>query len=74
MKTKRQMVFAGGTAENAFTRLTLMAMRERIVTSGALDAEGVDRALAAVDDPERTILTGTMIACWGRARGGMPGA
>src|SRR5262245_8490531 len=66
----RVRLFAGGTAETAFSRLTLTAMRERIVTSGALDADGVDRAIAAFDDPERTYVSATMIACWGRARGG----
>ena len=48
-------------------RLTLTAMRERIVASGAADAKLVDRAIAAFDDPERTYLSATMIACWGRA-------
>jgi hypothetical protein len=61
-------VFAGGTTETAFSRLTLTAMRERIVTAGAVDADGVGRAIAALDDPGRTFLSGTMIACWGRAR------
>ncbi len=70
----RVRVFAGGTAETAFSRLTLVAMRERIVTSGALDADSVERAIAALDDPERTFLSGTMIACWGRARDAKHGA
>jgi hypothetical protein len=49
-------------------------MRERIVASGALDADGVERAIAAFDDPGRTFLSGTMIACWGWARDGTHGA
>jgi hypothetical protein len=64
----RVRVFAGGTAETAFSRLTLTAMRQRVVDSSALDADRIDRAIAACDDPGRTFLSGTMIACWGRAR------
>ena len=66
----RVCVFAGGTPETAFSCLTLTAMRERLVTVGALDADLVGRAIAAFDDPQRTFLSGTMIACWGRARDG----
>jgi len=65
----RVRVFAGGTADTAFSRLTLTAMHERIVTSGTLGEDLVDRAIAAFDDPERTYLSPTMIACWGRAQG-----
>jgi SAM-dependent methyltransferase len=62
----RVRVFAGGTPDTAFARLTLTAMRERIVAAGALEAHLVDRAIAAFDDPERTFLSPTMIAGWGR--------
>jgi SAM-dependent methyltransferase len=62
----RVRVFPGGSPDTAFTRLTLVAMRERIVASGAVEERLVDRAIAAHDDPQRTYLSPTMIAAWGR--------
>jgi SAM-dependent methyltransferase len=63
----RVRVYAGGTPETAFMRLSLAALRPMLVESGALDDALVERALVAADDPERTYLSPTMVAAWGRA-------
>src|SRR5262245_17331463 len=62
----RVRVFPGGSPDTAFMRLTLTAMRARIVASGAVEEQVVDKAIAAFDDPQRTHLSPTMVAAWGR--------
>ncbi len=54
---------AGGPLEVA--RIDVLADG---LEQGAFDEDLVDRAIAAFDDPERTFLSPTMIACWGRAQ------
>jgi SAM-dependent methyltransferase len=63
----RVRIYQGGSPETAFARLSVIAMRERIVASGNVAAVMVDRALAAFDDPQRTYLSPTLVAAWGRA-------
>ncbi len=64
----RVRVYAGGTPDTAFGRLSLAALRVPLVQSGAVTDEMVERALSAFEDPQRTYLSPTLVAAWGRAR------
>jgi SAM-dependent methyltransferase len=68
----RVRVFPGGTPDTAFTRLSLEALRAKLVESGALDDGLIEYALAAYDDPEHTFISPTMMAAWGRAMAPRP--
>jgi len=63
----RVRVFPGGTPDTAFTRLSLEALQTTLVESGALDDGVIAYALAAYDDPERTFISPTLMAAWGRS-------
>jgi 2-polyprenyl-3-methyl-5-hydroxy-6-metoxy-1,4-benzoquinol methylase len=62
----------GGTTGTATLRLGLMALRDRLVSSG-LAAEDIDREIARYGDPGVATMFGPIVAAWGR-RPGVAGA
>jgi 2-polyprenyl-3-methyl-5-hydroxy-6-metoxy-1,4-benzoquinol methylase len=58
----------GGTAGTATLRLGLVALRDRIVSSG-LAPEDIDRAIARYEDPGIATMFGPIVAAWGRRPG-----
>lgn len=52
--------------ESAFESGSLTALREGIQARGALTSEEVDEALTIFDDPANAVISGVMIAAWGR--------
>jgi SAM-dependent methyltransferase len=62
----RVRVVRGGTPETAFFRLSMTSLRDRLVESGRASHAGIDSVLQRLDDPERTLLSPLMVACWGR--------
>lgn len=65
----RLRVSEGGGPGIAFGRLSLLSLAPVLVEEGRLSQEDVDAALAAMDDPEATYLTATLVAAWGRRPG-----
>ena len=64
----RVRVIRGGTTETAFHRLSVEALRGRLVATGALTELEIEQALGRLDDPDRTFLSPVMVAAWGRRR------
>jgi SAM-dependent methyltransferase len=62
----RVRLIRGATPETAFYRLSLQALRDSLVESGALTKDETDEALARTDDPEAVYLSPIMVAAWGR--------
>jgi SAM-dependent methyltransferase len=62
----RARVYRGGTPGTAFIRLSLEALRDRIVAAGQLADEEIEEGLAAVDDPGNVFVSPLMVAAWGR--------
>jgi hypothetical protein len=56
----------GGSAGTAFERFSILALRDKLVGSGAMTEEEVDATLDYLGDPERLVLTPVMYAAWGR--------
>jgi SAM-dependent methyltransferase len=63
----RVRLIKGGSPETAFYRLSLEALREPLIESGALSEEEVATALARLDEPQAVYLSPIMVAAWGRA-------
>jgi SAM-dependent methyltransferase len=61
----RVAVYRGGSPAAAWSRLTLEALRDRL----SVPEIDIEHALARFDDPETTIVSGAVIAAWGRVRG-----
>jgi SAM-dependent methyltransferase len=64
----RVQLISGGTPETAFYRLSLEALRQPLIDSGALSKEEAAEALARLDDPEAVYLSPIMVAAWGRSK------
>lgn len=62
----RSYMVRGGTADGEFYRLSLAALRERLIEAEALTAEEMDRAQALLEDPLFATMTPVMVAAWGR--------
>jgi ubiquinone/menaquinone biosynthesis C-methylase UbiE len=63
----RACVVRGGTPEADFARLTLLALRARMVDAALVSEEGCDAALQRYDDPSWFRVGPMMVAAWGRA-------
>jgi hypothetical protein len=63
----RVRLIQGGTPETAFYKLSLEALRQPLIDSGALSEEEAAQALARLDDPETVYLSPIMVAAWGRS-------
>ena len=50
----------------AFYRLSLVSLRDAVVERGVVTEGEVNEALAAFEDPDRSIVSPTMVAAWGR--------
>ena len=57
----------GGSRWAAFYQLTARQMRDRMIASGALSAEGCDAGLALLDDPSFWAPASAELGVWGRA-------
>jgi SAM-dependent methyltransferase len=62
----RAYVVHGGSPGTAFERFSLLAVRDKLVGSGAVTDEEVDATLAGLGDPGRHVYTPVMYAAWGR--------
>jgi hypothetical protein len=62
----RVRLIRGGTPDTAFFRLTLEALRDRLVESGRASYDELEEQQTTHDDPARTWLSPVLVACWGR--------
>jgi 2-polyprenyl-3-methyl-5-hydroxy-6-metoxy-1,4-benzoquinol methylase len=63
----RAPIFSGGSPGVAAHRFTLEHLRDRLVGSGAVTREELDREIAGLDDPKTLCsLPSVMVAAWGR--------
>jgi SAM-dependent methyltransferase len=62
----RAYVVHGGSPGTAFERFSLLAVRDKLVGSGALTDEEVDGAVRYLEDPTRHVRTPVLYAAWGR--------
>ena len=62
----RVRLVRGGTPDTAFFKLSLGALRGRLVETGAATDAEVDGLLGRLDEPGTTRLSPVLVACWGR--------
>jgi SAM-dependent methyltransferase len=62
----RVRLIRGGTPDTVFFKLSLEALRGRLVEMGAKTDEEIDRLLTRLDEPGTTRLSPLLVACWGR--------
>jgi SAM-dependent methyltransferase len=63
----RARVVRGGSSDVEFSRLTVLALRARLVETGLLSDADCDAALECYDDPASFRVGPLMVAAWGRA-------
>lgn len=68
MAEGRSRLFRSGTTDVQFYKLSVQALRDRLVESGRVTAEEVDDLVARMEKPGRISLSALMVACWGRKR------
>lgn len=62
----RSYMIRGASPDGEFYRLSLAALRDRLVERGALTVEEMDGAERLLDDPLFATMTPVMVAAWGR--------
>lgn len=65
----RMLVLPTAHPGSAFYRLSLVALREPLISAGKISEAEADEVVAHMEDEDRFIISPTMIAAWGR-RGG----
>ena len=64
----RTRLIRGGTDDTAFYRLSICALRQKIVATGALTDLEIEQSLGKLDEPDRVFVSPAMVAAWGRRR------
>jgi SAM-dependent methyltransferase len=66
----RVQVVRAGTSDTDFFKLSLLALRDTMITTGGVSATDFDTYIAQMDEAGRISLSAVMVACWGTKRDG----
>lgn len=65
----RGRLVRGGTKETTFFRLSLLALKPRLIEAGLLSERDAERTLTALDDPSLSYVVPMIVSAWGRRPG-----
>jgi SAM-dependent methyltransferase len=66
----RVRLVRSGTSDTHFFKLSLLALRERLISVGGVSEDDFDAYIAQMDEPDRISLSAVMVGCWGTKPGG----